>query len=462
MAEGLPVIVAEADGTQADLVRPENGWCVPPGDLPALTAALREALSDPPRLRRMGEASYRIVAEEINLETMVAAFVRAVNAVTSECRQLENRIEWFYGVVEPAGCHGSVRNRRFRMVFSDKLLLVYTRGKIMGSSEDAGLPKGSKQNAFTRVVGLMNLRHREPPPHRRVDVIANPASGQSEEPLLRTLNNVFKAAGIDWDLSITKEKGDAQRLAQEAVAAGATAVAVYGGDGTVVEAASGLVGSQVPLGILPGGTANMMSRAYGIPQDLEEAVSLIARPDHAIYPVHLGQVGDGYFFQLVGIGMEAKIVEGADRSAKDRLGNLAYTLAALRALTNPQNAHYRLELDDGRVVEEDGVTCLIAKTGNLGIPSLEQSQKTADPDAALLDIAILRQANLAGLLSLATTVVSGNVNPEMIPHWQAREVTVHTDPPESIQADGEIIGKTPVKVKILQEPIQLIVPAGNG
>jgi len=82
MAKGLPVIVAEADGTQADLVRPENGWCVPPGDLPALTAVLGEALSDLAKLRRMGEASYRIVAAEVNLESMVAAFVQAVNGVS--------------------------------------------------------------------------------------------------------------------------------------------------------------------------------------------------------------------------------------------------------------------------------------------------------------------------------------------------------------------------------------------
>ena len=83
MAHGLPVIVAEGDGTQEDLVReedgprPANGWRVPPADLAALTGALREALSDPARLRRMGEASFHIVVEEVNLETMVAAFTQA-------------------------------------------------------------------------------------------------------------------------------------------------------------------------------------------------------------------------------------------------------------------------------------------------------------------------------------------------------------------------------------------------
>jgi glycosyltransferase involved in cell wall biosynthesis len=82
MAHGLPVIVAEGDGTQDDLVRPENGWRVPPGDLEALVETLREALSDAARLRRMGRESYRIVAEEANIERMVDVFIQALKAVT--------------------------------------------------------------------------------------------------------------------------------------------------------------------------------------------------------------------------------------------------------------------------------------------------------------------------------------------------------------------------------------------
>jgi glycosyltransferase involved in cell wall biosynthesis len=81
MSHGLPVIVAEADGTQDDLVRPENGWNIPAGDLDALLAAMRQALQDRAKLRAMGIASYRIVAEEINIEKMVESFVRALNTI---------------------------------------------------------------------------------------------------------------------------------------------------------------------------------------------------------------------------------------------------------------------------------------------------------------------------------------------------------------------------------------------
>lgn len=85
MSFALPVVVAEGDGTQADLVRPANGWQVPPGDESALRQTLLQALSDAPRLRQMGLESYRIVKEEINLEQMVRVFARAVESVSAPC-----------------------------------------------------------------------------------------------------------------------------------------------------------------------------------------------------------------------------------------------------------------------------------------------------------------------------------------------------------------------------------------
>jgi glycosyltransferase involved in cell wall biosynthesis len=83
MAHGLPVVVAQGDGTQDDLVRPQNGWLIPPEDEGALVRVLREALSDPQRLRRMGAASFRRVSEEVNLEAMLAVFVQALTSVQS-------------------------------------------------------------------------------------------------------------------------------------------------------------------------------------------------------------------------------------------------------------------------------------------------------------------------------------------------------------------------------------------
>ena len=79
MTYGLPVIVAQGDGTQDDLVRKENGWQIPPDDFGALVSSMQDALSDAARLRKMGKESYRIVKEEINIEKMVEAFLKALS-----------------------------------------------------------------------------------------------------------------------------------------------------------------------------------------------------------------------------------------------------------------------------------------------------------------------------------------------------------------------------------------------
>ncbi len=89
MASALPVIVAEGDGTQSDLVGPFNGWTVPRADLSALTAALSAALSDLPALRRMGLESFRIVAEEVNVERMVQEFCKAIRWVRGETEKVK-------------------------------------------------------------------------------------------------------------------------------------------------------------------------------------------------------------------------------------------------------------------------------------------------------------------------------------------------------------------------------------
>ena len=81
MTYGLPVIAAQGDGTQEDLVRPVNGWQVPPDDVESLRSVLRDALSDPSQLRQKGVQSYRIILEEINIEAMVEVFLKAIGQI---------------------------------------------------------------------------------------------------------------------------------------------------------------------------------------------------------------------------------------------------------------------------------------------------------------------------------------------------------------------------------------------
>ena len=105
--------------------------------------------------------------------------------------------------------------------------------------------------AVYKDMGSLNYSH--------IPVIINPASGP-DRPVLSILNAVFQKAGVAWDIFVTKKAGDARGFAQQLVEAGEAIVAVYGGDGTIKEAAQSLARSQTHLAIFPGGTGNAESR----------------------------------------------------------------------------------------------------------------------------------------------------------------------------------------------------------
>ena len=90
---------------------------------------------------------------------------------------------------------------------------------------------------------------------QHVEVIVNPASGKNR-PILNTLNDIFRQYDIQWNISITHQEGDGERLAQQALEKNPDLVMVYGGDGTVMEVVNGIGDSDTPLVILPGGTGN--------------------------------------------------------------------------------------------------------------------------------------------------------------------------------------------------------------
>jgi diacylglycerol kinase (ATP) len=286
---------------------------------------------------------------------------------------------------------------------------------------------------------------------RRVYVIANPAAGQ-DRPFLNLFNNAFQAAGIDWELLITKKAGDAERLTREAVAAGADVVAAYGGDGTVGEVANGLYGSDVPLAIFPGGTANVMSVELGIPGDLAGAVAL-ACGNGLARPVDMGKIEDRMFLLRAAIGYTAEMTKGADREDKNRLGNLAYVLSAIRALPNAQAVPYKLTLD-GKVVEIDGAVCIVANSGSLGLPGWSLT-RTVDIGDGLLDVIMIQNVDLNALLAVAASAIGVG---EPLDHWQVREVTIEANPPQTVECDGEIIEPTPFSASVLPHAIHVLVP----
>ena len=290
---------------------------------------------------------------------------------------------------------------------------------------------------------------------KRVQVVINPASGQPDA-ILNTLNKVFREHEIDWDISITQASGDASRFARQAANAGADVVAAYGGDGSIMEVAEGLMGTDVPLAILPGGTANLMSVELGIPRKLAEAAQVACSEKSVIRKVDMGEADGKKFMLRVGVGFPAEKVTIADRKLKDKYGLAAYTIAAFKAMDTSQVAHYRIDLD-GEQVEVDGIGCRVDNSSNVGVPGVSLVSGT-DVSDGYFDVMVWRDVDLDTLYSLAAGLTDQETIEGAFYRWRARDITIDTDPPQPTQGDGEVWGQTPISVTVLPAAMHVLVP----
>ncbi len=190
-------------------------------------------------------------------------------------------------------------------------------------------------------------------PLRNVHVIINPASG-NDEPMLNIINDVFGQYEIAWDARVTHGPGEAAELARRAAEAGCDLVVSYGGDGTLMEVVNGLMGTDMPIGILPGGTGNAVAAELGIPPTTADALRIIAT-SATRRRLDVGLMNQRYFLLRAYTGFPEDYT--ATREMKDRYGSLAYPLSALRFLKNYPPARFRIEVDD-EVFEETGYDVL--------------------------------------------------------------------------------------------------------
>ena len=303
---------------------------------------------------------------------------------------------------------------------------------------------------------------REPRASKKLQVIINPAAGVGR-PILQALNSGLKDSGIEWDVSITHKAGDAQRLAKEAVENGADLVGVHGGDGSVMEVASALRGTPIPLAIFPGGTANVMSVELGIPTDIEDSIDFIAKGNYTTRLIDMGRVNDRLFLLRIGIGLEADMMKSADQEIKNRFGMLAYAFSAINEMRNLTPTLYRISVD-GELHESEGISCMIANSGNVAIGGLTLSRKIDISDGAL-DVVVFRSADLASMITVSAAVMSPNAEATDSPqleHYQGHEIVVQADPPQTISIDGEVIEPVTLTATILPSAVNVVVPVPSS
>jgi YegS/Rv2252/BmrU family lipid kinase len=301
------------------------------------------------------------------------------------------------------------------------------------------------------------------PSGERTFIILNPTAGQETAARLRRLiGGAFAARGAHFDLVETHGAGHATDLARQAAQRGYRAVCAVGGDGTLAEVATGLVGTAVPLAIIPRGTANQVAHNLQIPTELEAAVEVAIHGTPT--PLDLGRIDGRAFALLAGAGYDAAVMAAATRSLKERWGFGAYIIAAVKQALTAAPVDFTI-IADGDEIRVRAVSVMLANMGELfahflpfGLPLAPQPTRSWQD--GLLDVVIIAPRNLPEFAAVLWRAARGQfAGDSSLIHFQAREVSIHADPPIAVQIDGDAAGTTPVHAHVEQGGIQILVPA---
>lgn len=286
-------------------------------------------------------------------------------------------------------------------------------------------------------------------PYAKIHVIINPVSGK-DQPIINMLNAVFYKYGVDWDISITKKYGDATEFARKAAEAGYDLVVGYGGDGTQHEVANGVMGTGVPMGILPGGTGNGFGNELGIPTELRPAVELLCTSFNQ-RSIDIVKVGDDYFVQRLFTGIEPE--EQTSREDKNKYGTLAYLVRDIKRLGNIEDIKYKLVID-GEEIEVMGNKCYVVNSAKAGTGlSISKQFKVDD---GILDVFMLSRDAKSANAAVDRFFGIDNEKAGMY-YWRGQKITIDAEIDQPVWTDGEYTGRTPVSMEVIPDGLTVAV-----
>ena len=300
---------------------------------------------------------------------------------------------------------------------------------------------------------------------KRAAIIINPTKFDDQSAVRARITKGCREQGWDEPLFIeTTAEDTGERQTREAVEQGATVVCALGGDGTVRAVASALVGTETPMGLLPGGTGNLLARNLDLPvDDLGEALKVALTGQNK--RVDVGRIrvdasgeherpAEHVFLVMAGLGFDAAIMAGAPEALKARVGWLAYMVAGVRNLRGAQ-FKVRLKVDDEPEVTRRVRTVVVGNCGKLtgGLVLMPR----AEVDDGWLDAVTLSPKGVVGWLAVAARVLSKKrKGHERVDHMRGKELGIRSDRPEEVQLDGDTIGKA-LALHICVEPGALVV-----
>jgi diacylglycerol kinase (ATP) len=287
----------------------------------------------------------------------------------------------------------------------------------------------------------------------RVLVIANPATRADIAEVYRALSRALPS-GIHLEIHQTEKSEGAQRLARRLRDRADCMIAV-GGDGTVSSVAAALHGSDVLLGIIPGGSTNIIAREIGIPDNINAAIRLIFGK-FVIRNMDVGVCNDRFFLHMAGAGFDSRLFDMTDPALKKKIGWVAYLPAAVKAIREPASA-FRLMIDDD-VIEVQSPLVLVANGSSVISPRIRVGSRIR-PDDGELDILVVTATKPHELASVLARFASSSMDESpYVLYRRAKRMTMEADRTVPIQLDGDVIANTPARFRVLPQDIGVIVP----
>jgi YegS/Rv2252/BmrU family lipid kinase len=287
---------------------------------------------------------------------------------------------------------------------------------------------------------------------RRALLLANPKARRGAEGVQEALD-VLRGAGMEL---LVEEIGNSKEIADHVRrhAAEVDLVILGGGDGTINAGLASLLEARLPLGILPLGTANNTARTLEIPTELADAARVIARG--ATRRIDVGQVGDRYFLTTASIGLSVRITKELSGASKRRWGPLAYGVAAIRTLSRVHPFDAEIQHDGGSR-RLRAIQIMVGNGRHYG--AALTVAEDAEPDDALLDCYAIEAVPWWRLIGLLPALKRGRQGEKAdVQAITSRTIRIETPEPHSIDADGELVGKTPATFTTLPAALEVFAP----
>lgn len=283
--------------------------------------------------------------------------------------------------------------------------------------------------------------------------IVNPKAGRGRSGRAwPRLERRLAELGVDYSVHVTHSPGHAEELAR--THAGAGAVVAVGGDGTGSEVAAGLRGKANPFGILPAGTGNDYCRWIGMGTDLDVALErlLAAAPRR----VDAGLINGRGFINVAGIGFDAEVAAEVNRLPKYFGGTVPYVFALLKLLSRFRPVPVRC-VADGREIRTNALLIAVAIAGCYG--GGMRIAPEARLDDGQFDVVIAGDLSRRETIAALPRLYKGtHLSLPKISWFRAREVTVEAEAPVAYHADGEPLGRVPVRFECQPRALSVLAP----